>query len=168
MRETAEDLQRLQGALDESRRRAGEHLRKAFGESAATAAEIARSLSGVFEMHLAVVSRSGAPRVAPVDGVLFHGRITFGLPAGSVRSRLVRADDRVSASYNHGSTAFIVHGLAHELADGDEAAEFEELTKQIYVGIYGPGWLEWFDAQQSESRGGFTGWIEPRRIYVKL
>jgi len=169
VRETAEDLHRLQATLDDSRRRAGDHLRAAFGESTATAHEIAQALTGVFEMHLAVVTRSGEPLVAPVDGVLFHGRICFGLPGPSVRSRLVRADRRVSASYNHGSTAFIVHGVAHELVDGEaEAQEFEDVIKEVYVEIYGTGWLDWFDRQRNESRSGFTGWIEPRRLYVKL
>lgn len=169
MRETAEDLLRLQATLDDSRHHAGAHLREAFGESAATADEVAGTLTGVFEMHLAVVTGSGAPLVAPVDGVLLHGRICFGLPASSVRARLVRADARVSASYNHGSTAFIAHGVARELVEGSaEAAELEDLIKEVYVDIYGEGWLEWFDAHRSESRGGFNGWIEPRRLFVKL
>lgn len=170
MRETSSDLERLQAVLDASRRAAGPHLRRAFGEVATTAADVAAALDGIFEMHLAVVTPSGAPLVAPIDGVLFHGDIWFGVPAAAVRTSLLRADPRVSASYTKGETAVIVHGQARQLEPGTPLAdEWEALTTELYVAQYGPQWLEWRDRQRRE--GGpdrsFTGWIEPRRLFAK-
>ena len=168
MRETTEDLDRLQRVLDDSRAAAGAHLRNAFGESNITAAEVVATFDGIVEMHLAVVTRDGAPLVAPVDGMFVHGRITFGLPATSVRTRVLRRDPRASASFNEGSSAFIVHGTVRELAPGSvEAEEYEDLVKELYAARYGPAWLDWFEAQQRDGPPGFAGWIEPRRLFAK-
>ena len=170
MRETPADLDRVQARLDEGRRQAGPHLRRAFGEKATTAAELVAALDGIFEMHLAVLTRSGAPLVAPIDGVLFHGDVWFGVPAAAVRTSLLRADPRVSASYTSGETAFIVHGEARELEPGTPlAVEWEELTTELYVAQYGPQWLEWRDRNRTEEPDrSFTGWIEPRRLFAKV
>ena len=168
MRETPADLERLQARLDDSRGRAGSHLRRAFGEQPTTAAEVVAALDGIFEMHLAVLTRSGAPLVAPIDGVLFHGDVWFGVPPAAVRTSLLRADPRVSASYTQGETAFIVHGDARELEPGSSLAEeWEELTTELYVAQYGPQWLEWRDRNRTEPDRSFTGWIEPRRLFAK-
>ena len=169
MRETPADLDRLQERLDDSRRRAGQHLRRAFGEKPTTAAEVVAALDGIFEMHLAVLTSSGAPLVAPIDGVLFHGDVWFGVPPAAVRTSLLRADPRVSASYTKAETAFIVHGEARELEPGTPLAEeWEELTTELYVAQYGPQWLEWRDRNRAEEPDrSFTGWIEPRRLFAK-
>lgn len=149
---------------------AGPHLRRAFGTTESTAADLVGALDGIFDMHLAVVTAAGAPLAAPVDAILFHGQLWFGLPGAAVRARLVRAEPRVSASYTKGDTAFIVHGEARELDEnGPLAAEWEELTTELYVGQYGPQFIEWRDARRrTEVPGaGFTGWIEPRRFFAK-
>jgi hypothetical protein len=170
VRETAADLARLQALLDDGRRHAGPHLRRAFGEVPTSAAEVVAALDGIFEMHLAVVTPGGAPRVAPIDGVLFHGQIWFGIPGAATRARLIRSEPRVSASYTKGDTAFIAHGEARELELGTPlATEYDELTTELYVAQYGPRWIEWRDHQRrTEQPGsGFTGWIEPRRLFAK-
>jgi hypothetical protein len=171
VRESAADVEALQQLLDRSRAAAGGHLRSIFDDEHALAAnDVIAELDGIFEMHLAAVDADGAPLVAPVDGTLFRGLVWFGLPGASVRARLVRHDPRVSASYTDGSFAFIVHGTAHEALPGDhDRAAYDALTEQLYVAAYGPGWLAWRDEQlrapgHAES---FTGWIEPRRMYVK-
>lgn len=170
MRETSEDFDRLQAQLDASRHSAGAHLRRAFGEAATTAIEVVRALDGIFEMHVAVVTAAGAPLVAPVDGILFHGELWFSLPGAAVRSALLRADPRVSASYTKGSTAFIVHGEARELdVHLPVNAEWDELVTELYVAQYGSVWIEWRDARRRNEPvdTGFTGWIEPRRFFAK-
>lgn len=100
MRETDEDLERLQALLERSFDRSGEHLRSAFGqEHRLSAASLVDRLPGLFEMHFAVIAADGAPLVAPVDGFVLRGKICLGLPAPAVRARLVRRDPRVSASF---------------------------------------------------------------------
>jgi hypothetical protein len=171
VRETAEDLAELQRILDESHTSAGPHLRGIFSDTQRmTAQELVDTLDGVFEMHLAAVTASGAPLVAPVDGLLFHGKVWFGLPPASVRARLLRRDPRVSASYVAGSFGLIVHGTACPLEPGSSLAqEFDELVVEAYSRLYGPGWIEWRERQQQEQdpSAAFGGWIEPRRMFAK-
>jgi hypothetical protein len=171
MRESAADVEELQRLLDRSRDAAGAHLRTIFDDAhALRAADVIAELDGIFEMHLATVAADGAPLVAPVDGILFRGRIWFGLPGGSVRARVVRREPRVSASYTKGSFAFVVHGTAREAGAGDaELAAYEALLQELYVAVYGSGWIEWREQQRRAAAAGssFTGWIEPRRMFVK-
>jgi hypothetical protein len=171
MRESAADVEELQRLLDRSRAAAGAHLRSIFDDAhALLAAEVIAELDGIFEMHLATVTAAGAPLVAPVDGTLFRGRIWFGLPGASVRARLVRREPRVSASYTRGSFAFVVHGTAQEARAGNGGLEaYDALVQELYVAVYGPDWIEWREQQRrtAEVRSSFTGWIEPRRMFVK-
>ena len=171
MRESTADVAALQRVLDVSRAAAGAHLRAIFDDDhALRATDVIAELDGIFEMHLATVAADGAPLVAPVDGIFFRGRVWFGLPGGSVRARLVRREPRVSASYTKDSFAFIVHGSARR-ADGrdDQLGEFDALMQELYVAEYGPGWIEWREQQRRADAAGrsFTGWIEPRRMFVK-
>lgn len=170
MRESPTDLAELQRVLDDSHAAGGEHLRSIFDvEHRVTAAELVQALGGIFEMHLATVTAAGDPLVAPLDGILFQGKIWFGLPAGSVRSRVVRRDPRVSASYTNGSFAFIVHGTAREVESGTAPeAQYDLLVRELYVAVYGPGWIDWYERRRREDPAvGFTGWIEPRRMFAK-
>lgn len=171
MRESSTDLRELRDVLRRSYRSAGAHLRSIFDEQHRVSAdELVRALDRIFEMHLATVAGNGSPLVAPIDGVLFKGRICFGLPAASVRARLVRRDPRVSASYTNGpSFAFVVHGNAHELdSASEEFGEYESLIRELYVARYGPGWIDWYDQQHDGIGGaGFTGYIVPRLLFAK-
>jgi hypothetical protein len=172
VRESKADLNELQELLQRSHEKGGSHLRSIFDqEHRLTAEEFVEALDGIFEMHLATVAGNGAPVVAPVDGVLFKGKIWFGLPAGSVRSRLVRRDPRVSASYTSGqSFAFIVHGTARTLDETNTVfGEYDSLLRELYVAAYGPGWIDWYERQQRYHAGSewFNGWIEPRLMFVK-
>lgn len=168
--ETTNDLSALQDLLDRSLAASGEHLRSAFDQSKRlTADQLATALGGIFELHLAVVSGSGAPLVAPLDGIFFRGKVWIGIPAKAVRSRLIRRDARVSASYNAPQVAMIVHGVAQEPEPNDPMVEgFSALARDLYVQIYGAGWLEWFEVTRAESVGrDFTGYIEPRAMFAK-
>jgi hypothetical protein len=170
MRESAADVEELQGLLDRSRAAAGAHIRSIFDDAhALVAAEVIAELDGIFEMHLATVTAGAAPLVAPVDGILFRGRIWFGLPGGSVRARLVRREPRVSASYTKDSFAFIVHGTAREARAGDgPLGAYEAVLEEVYVAVYGSGWIDWREQRRAaEADSSFTGWIEPRRMFVK-
>lgn len=170
VRESDTDLARLQAVLDRSLDGAGDHLRSIFGEHALTAEALVAELDGIFEMHLATVTTAGAPLVAPVDGILFRGKVWFGLPQGAVRARLVRRDPRVSASYARGTFAFIMHGVAREVDESSESwGEYETLLRDLYVAQYGPDWISWYKDLRIQSRGlAFTGYIEPRVIFAKV
>ncbi|HUP86834.1 MAG TPA: hypothetical protein VM143_14345 [Acidimicrobiales bacterium] len=133
--------------LDASIERGGEHLRSAFGqETRPTASQVVEALPGIFEMHFAVVTAEGAPLVAPIDGILYRGRVWVGIPPRAVRARLVRRDPRVSASYNASEFAFIVHGQFHEPSyDDGERLGFAELARSLYIGQYGDWFGPWMD-----------------------
>jgi hypothetical protein len=169
MHESESDIDELQRVLDASIERSGEHLRAAFDQEArSTASRVVEALSGIFEMHLAVVTTEGAPLVAPIDGIFYKGRIWVGIPAKAVRARLVRRDPRVSASYNTTAFAFIVHGRFREPPDDDlDRQEFAALARALYVEQYGDWFGPWMDQRDRTEGPGVTGYIEPRRIFAK-
>lgn len=169
MRETPEDLDELQTLLDVSFDRSGEHLRTAFSqEHRLSASSLVTRLPGLFEMHFAVVAADGAPLVAPVDGFLLRGRICLGLPAGSVRARLVRRDPRVSASFNADEVAFIAHGTFVEIDEHHSLVElFDRTSRELYVDQYGEWFDDWLDHKFEVDGRGVTGYIEPRVIFAK-
>jgi hypothetical protein len=167
--ETDGDLVRLQLVLDESAERSGGHLRSAFAQDRRPSAQqLADALVGIFEMHLAAVTSDGTPLVAPVDGIFYRGRVWVGLPAHSVRAKLVRRDPRVSASYNAARVAFIVHGTFREPGlDDPERRGFDRLSRSLYVEQYGDWFGPWMDKRDQTTGPGVTGFIEPRRMYAK-
>ncbi len=170
MRETRAEVEQLQQLLDRSDANAGEHLRLIFdGASRLSADELITKLDGIFEMHLATLTGSGAPLVAPIDGVFLHGKVVFSAAGTAVRSRLLRQDPRVSASYTNGSFAFILHGDVVEVSDDSEAAkEFLEVARELYIAMYGQGWITFHEQRKRDAKGrDFTGWIEPRVMFAK-
>src|SRR5262245_867953 len=103
MHETREDLGALQRAIDASYASAGSHIASIFRpELRSTAEDLARTLTGVFVINLAVVTAKGEPLVAPVDGLFYRGRLWFGLPPRSVRIGVIRARPAVSATHTVG------------------------------------------------------------------
>jgi len=169
MRETDGDLEDLQRLLDASFAGSGEHLRSAFDQERRLSAEaLVTLLPGLFEMHLAVGTAAGAPLVAPVDGFLLRGKICLGLPAISVRARLVRQDSRVSVSFNTDGVAFIAHGTFVEVAEGHPMVElFDDTSRQLYVDQYGDWFGDWLDRKLEVEGRGVTGYIQPRVIFAK-
>ena len=156
--ETEDDLRELQRLLDESHAASGVHLRRIFSdERRVTAADLPARLGGVQVMHLATVTAAGEPRVAPVDGHFYRGRLWFGSAPDSMRFRHIRARPQVSASVTHGEEfAVVVHGTAHEISTSDpEHSGF----RAHLIEAYGP---EWADSPQS---GASFAWIEPTRMF---
>jgi hypothetical protein len=173
VRETAAEFQVLQDLLDRSDANAGAHLRMIMGgENRMSAEELVAKLDGIFEMHLATLTGSGAPVVAPIDAIFLHGKIFFGVPGTAVRSRLLRNDPRVSCSYTDGSFALIIHGTAVQMSDdSDEGQEYLEVCRELYVTLYGAGWSTWQQQRKREAEEAglrdFAGWIEPRVMFAK-
>jgi len=169
MRESAAEVEDLQRLLDASDARAGDHLRSIFSaKERISAPDLITKLDGIFEVHLATLTASGAPLVAPIDAMLLHGRIFVGVPATAVRARLLRRDPRVSASYTDGSFAIITHGVGVEIEGGSDAAlEALEVTRELYVAMYGQGWLKWSEERQRQNGRDWSGFIEPRVMFAK-
>lgn len=158
MRETAEDVRELQRLLDDSHAGAGEHLRSIFSdERRVPAAELPELLPGVQVLHLATVTASGEPRVAPVDGLFFRGRFWFGSSEKSMRFRHIRARPAVSATVTHGEEfAVVVHGTAQEVDLGAP----EHRGFRDYLGeVYGSDWEDW-GSEAPYAR------IEPARMFT--
>jgi hypothetical protein len=142
MHETANDMLLLTGLLDRSYARAGDHMRSIFTpERRISAADLVALLPGVQVLNLATVSRTCAPRVAPVDGLLYRGLFWFGSAAASVRFTHLRERPQVSATHTRGEElAVIVHGTATLIDRGDPAnAGFAGYYREVY----GFGWEEW-------------------------
>jgi uncharacterized pyridoxamine 5'-phosphate oxidase family protein len=158
MHETSDDLDRLQRLLDESHRLGGTHLRSIFTEERRVpAADLPGLLTGVQVTHLATVTAAGEPRVAPVDGLFFRGRLWFGSSPDSVRFRHIRARPQVSASIAHGEQlAVLVHGRAHLVNTAEDTmAPFVNYLREVY----GPAWGEW-------GSGSPYAWIEAQRMFT--
>lgn len=166
MHETEDDLAVLQEQLDRSFAAAGPHLRNIFEErNRPAAADLARALDGIEEVHVGCTTGDGAPIVAPVDGIFYRGHWWIGFPSGSVRAGLVRRDPRVSVSYNEDGVTVIVHGAIVEPAP-DRQAAYDALMRELYVKQYGDWWGEWFDSL--DKSGGAGGYVEPRRFFAQI
>ncbi len=142
MRETPEDLDRLQSLLDESYASAGSHLREIITpERRLDAAEVVGALDGMCLLALATVTSKGRPLVAPVDGIFCRGSFWFGSSDSSLRFAHIRARPQVSATYlPREALSVTVHGDAYEV--GPEEAGFADL-QACCIDIYGEDWKNW-------------------------
>lgn len=169
VQESSADLGWLQQVLDSSFDASGEHLRSAFDQDhRLSARDLTGRLAGLFEMHLGVVTRDGAPLVAPVDGYVFRGRVCLGLPEASVRSRLIRQHPLVSASFISDDVSFIVHGSFVEIDERhDWWEDFDAATRRLYVDRFGEWFDEWLDRRSEQEGRGLSGYIDPRVMFAK-
>lgn len=163
MHETPDDLAWLQRLLDESMATAGRHLREIHTDDRVmTAAEIVAAMGGMRVLALSTVSASGDPIVAPVDGILYRGRLHFGSAPDAVRVRHLAARPAVSAAWIDGEGhSVVVHGHAApvDLADPAEAG-FRACLVEVYAPRYGPGWIDWAERDAVYYR------IEPCRMFA--
>ncbi len=134
-----EDFARLQGILDVSYARGGEHLQSIFmARKRLTAEAMVELLPGVQILNLATVTAAGEPRVAPVDGLFYRGDFWFGSSPDSVRFRHIRKRPAVSAAHVRGEElAILVHGTA-EIVDV-KSPELEPF-RAYCLETYGESW----------------------------
>jgi hypothetical protein len=157
MRETPEDLDRLQHLLDRSYQGGGSHLVDIHTARARlSAAELVLRLSGMNIFVVATVSSDGRVFTGPVDGFLFRGRVHFGTSPAALRARHLAARSTVSATHVRGEELVVtVHGRARPLDLGGADADFTALTREQY----GTGWDQW--------DGPPVAWaIEPDRMFA--
>jgi hypothetical protein len=117
MRETVQDLARLQALLDRSYEAAGAHLRDVITpERRLTAEQLSGLLEGMCLLALATVTADGRPISAPVDGFFYRGEWYFGSSDRSMRFGHVRQRPYVSATYLPGEELSVTsHGRALEV-----------------------------------------------------
>lgn len=122
MRETPEDVDRLQTLLDASIERAGAFLRSSFEMPARSlsARQLVTYLTGVPTVALATVTASGEPRVAPIGALFYRAEFYIPTVTSAIRSRHVRRQPAVSLTHYQGNDlAIIAHGEAVLLTGAD-------------------------------------------------
>lgn len=136
-----DDLARLQQHLDDSYRRAGDHLRAIHTDAArVSAADLVARLPGMHVMVVATVSADGRPFTGPVDAFLHRGRVHFGTASHALRARHLARRPHVSVTHVDGERLVLtVHGRARRLDLDGQDRDFGERLRAHY----GPDWGEW-------------------------
>ena len=134
MRETPEDMGRLQDLIDASYARAGEHLGSIHTpEVRISADELVRRLDGMQVFVVATTTREGHPRTGPVDTFLFRGHLVFGTAATAIRARHLARSPAVSATHVRGESLVVTaHGSARSMDLKGADGEFEEFLREHY------------------------------------
>jgi hypothetical protein len=141
--ETPEDIDRLQGLLDESIQKAGAFLRSSFQmpEKSLSARQLVTCLTGVPTVAFATVTSASEPRVAPIGSVFYRAEFYIPTVTSAIRSRHVRRQPAVSLTHYQGNDlAIIVHGRA-ELLTGDDPA-FDTL-ETLHRSLLGDSVNDW-------------------------
>ena len=133
MRETQEDIERLQALLDHSIERAGAFLQRSFQmpEHSLTAQELIDYWQGAQTVAVATVTTKGEPRIAPIGSLLYHGEIYLPTVATAARTRHVMKRPAISLTlFRENELAIIVHGDAAIISPDHE--DFETLESILY------------------------------------
>jgi uncharacterized pyridoxamine 5'-phosphate oxidase family protein len=133
--ESEDEIRELQALLDRTLAGANPHLLGIVKpERRLNARQVVRYLQGTKHVAFATVNERGEPRVAPLDGVFVHGRLTVSTGGRAARLRHLRANPACSAAHMDGDTVgIVVHGRATIIGRDDEgAAELEPVWRDIY------------------------------------
>ncbi len=137
MRETQEDIERLQALLDSSIERAGAFLRRSFQmpHHSLTAQELVNCWQDVQTVALATVTTRGEPRIAPIGSLLYRGDIYIPTVATAARTRHIMKRPAVSLTlFRENELAIIVHGYATIISREHE--DFEALENLLYAATH--------------------------------
>jgi GNAT superfamily N-acetyltransferase len=137
MRETPEDIERLQALLDISIQRAGVFLRRSFQmpEHSLTAQQLIDCWRDVQTFALATVTTRGEPRIAPIGSLLYRGEIYLPTVATAARTRHLMKRPAVSLTlFRENELAIIVHGYASIISP--DHADFETLEDLLYASTH--------------------------------
>src|SRR6201985_3020215 len=100
MHETPDETARLQRLLDDSHRRATEHLRGIISdERTLSATHVTALLTGMKVISVATVTARGEPRISAMDGPLLHGTWTFSTSSASAKAHHLAARPAVSVAH---------------------------------------------------------------------
>jgi hypothetical protein len=166
VRETPQDLARLQALLDRSYDAAGTHLREVITpERRLSAEQLCERLVGMCLLTLATVTADGRPIAAPVDGFFYRGAWYFGSGRDSLRFRHLRRRPWVSATYVPSEELSVTaHGRAGRI---DVSSHDDGGLRQTLLDFYGPrfaGAEAFVDASpyaRIEAERMFTFWLDP-------
>ncbi|MFJ9776403.1 pyridoxamine 5'-phosphate oxidase family protein [Kitasatospora sp. NPDC101157] len=146
MRETPDELHRLQDLLDASLSRSTAHLRSIItSERTLTAEQLTRALTGMCTLALSTVTAKGEPRVSGVDGHFLHGKWHFGTARSCAKARHLAARPAVSAAHLRGEDLGVfTHGTVETLNPhgGPAAADWPELLAH-FRDFYGHDAFDW-------------------------
>ncbi|MFJ9695524.1 pyridoxamine 5'-phosphate oxidase family protein [Kitasatospora sp. NPDC101183] len=146
MRETPEELQRLQALLDASLARSTAHLRSIVSsERTLTAEQLTGVLTGMCTLALSTVTAKGEPRISGADGHFLHGRWHFGTARTAAKARHLAARPAASAAHMRGEELGVfTHGRVEVLNPyGAEPAEgWAELLAYL-KDLYGAEMFDW-------------------------
>ena len=148
MRETPDELDRLQRILDDSMASAGPHLSSIItDERRLTARDLADRLTGMRLLVLATATADGRPLCGPVDGYFLHGTLWFSSGTDAVRMRHLAARPAVSATHLPGDElAVTVHGRAKLFTREQPAwTELRQAMLDEYLPKQGPDFEAWLD-----------------------
>ena len=137
MRETQEDIERLQALLDSSIEGAGAFLRRSFQmpQHSLTAQELVNCWQDVQTVALATVTTRGEPRIAPIGSLLYRGEIYIPTVATAARTRHIMKRPAVSLTlFRENELAIIVHGYATIISREHE--DFEALENLLYAATH--------------------------------
>lgn len=134
MKETDEELTRLQHLLDDSIGRSGRHLTGIIGErQRLNARQLVAELTGMKVLVVATVTARGEPRTSCVDGHFLHGRWLFGTDASAYKARDLVARPAISATHVDGErVAVFTHGVAEAHTEGPEWEEHRAYFTDYY------------------------------------
>jgi pyridoxine/pyridoxamine 5'-phosphate oxidase len=144
MRETAAEVEELQGLLDAAYGRSTEHLRNIITDPRRlTAAELVRVLTGMCTVNLATVTARGEPRISAVDGHFLHARWVFTTSGAAAKARHLKARPAASISYVDGERIGVFsHGQVEFLTP--EHPDFAEIEAHL-TEHYGSSPSSWGD-----------------------
>ncbi|MCF2531626.1 pyridoxamine 5'-phosphate oxidase family protein [Yinghuangia soli] len=146
MRESSEELDRLQGLLGTSLSGATAHLRSIVGTAPrASAAQVAAMLHGMCTLAVSTVTAQGEPRISAVDGHFLHGMWHFGTARGAAKARHLDARPQVSVALLRGEELGVfVHGTAETLNPAGRPADPEWPEVLAYLQeFYGADAFDW-------------------------
>jgi fumarate hydratase class II len=135
MDETLQELEQLQALIDRSFAGAGDHLKAIVRpERRLSAPQVCAYLQGVKHITVATVTERGHPRVAPVDGVFWHGFFHFSTAQSSVRARHLAVRPAVAVAHVVGDEiAMWTYGRAETVKPGGRVWDaFEARWREIY------------------------------------
>lgn len=164
MRETGDDLARLQATLDRSYESAGAHLKDVVTPARRLSArQLAERLEGMCLLVLATATVDGRPISAPVDGFFYRGEWYFGSSDASLRFRHIRRRPAVSATYLPAEELSVTtHGRAHEI---DVRTHDDGGLRDVLSGYYGERYGE-DAAAVFEGPGVAYARIEAERMFT--
>jgi len=145
MRETPDELNRLQTLLDASLSRSTTHLRSIVDEHTMTAEQVTQVLTGMCTLALSTVTATGEPRISGADGHFLHGEWYFGTARSAAKARHLTARPAASVAHMRGEDLGVfAHGTVEVLnPEGGEPSDHWPEALAYLKEFYGDDAFDW-------------------------